>query len=146
MRQYFAYGSNLWLEQMRVRSPEHLVVGPGILMGYRLIIITSRGYANVVGSDSDSVLGTIYSISPLDEERLDLCEGVSDGHYRKEVLSVESERGAIDCLVYVDPVAEQGDPLEEYAERLRKGASDAQLPETYLERYLWHLATGSQAA
>jgi len=43
---YFAYGSNLWLEQMSSRCPNHRVVCNAILKGYHWII-SERGYANV---------------------------------------------------------------------------------------------------
>jgi len=145
MKLYFAYGSNLWLEQMQRRCPDHELVGPGFLMGYR-VIITSRGYASVVRSEPDLVLGIIYAISAADEERLDLCEGVPDALYRKELLRIETECGGSDCLVYVDPVQEEGVPREEYVERLRRGIRDAGLPEGYVERYLWQLQAGSEAA
>jgi hypothetical protein len=32
---YFAYGSNLWLEQMQIRCPYHRIIGMGSLGGYR---------------------------------------------------------------------------------------------------------------
>lgn len=135
MKPYFAYGSNLWLEQMRARCPEHRVVGAGMLIGYRWII-TARGYASVVRSVSDLVFGMVYALSESDEERLDGCEGVEDGCYRKELLVVETERGKLRCLVYVDPVQQEGTAEQEYIERIRNGLRDARLPSSYVERYL----------
>jgi gamma-glutamylcyclotransferase len=139
MKNYFAYGSNLWRQQMKARCPEHQLLGSGILMGYR-VIITARGYASVIRSASDLVFGSVYSISDRDEERLDSYEGVADGVYRKETIEVETERGAVTCLVYVDPRQEEGQPREEYVERVRRGIADARLPSFYVDRYLWQLA------
>lgn len=141
MKTYFAYGSNLWREQMQARCPGHRFLGSGILMGYR-VIITTRGYASVVRSQSDLVFGSVYAISESDEESLDLCEGVRDGLYRKEMIEVETERGPMRCLVYVDPVEEEGAPRQEYIERIRRGIADARLPSFYVDRYLWQLAAG----
>jgi gamma-glutamylcyclotransferase len=139
MRLYFAYGSNLWRQQMQARCPEHRFLGAGILPGYR-IIITTNGYANVVKSPSDLVFGSVYAISGTDEDRLDLCEGVRDGLYRKETIEVHTERGLVSCLVYVDPVEEEGAPRDEYVERIKRGIADAKLPPLYVDTYLWQMA------
>jgi gamma-glutamylcyclotransferase len=136
MRLYFAYGSNLWREQMRARCPEHKEIGSGILRGYRWII-SARGYANIVASRPDLVLGKIYALSAEDEQSLDRYEGVASGDYRKEMLMVEAVDGRrCTCLVYVDPVEEKGKPREEYVERIRNGIADAWLPAGYVDLYL----------
>lgn len=135
MKPYFAYGSDLWLKQMEARCPEHRIIGAGILIGYRWII-TTRGYASVVRSISDLVFGMVYALSEADVERLDVCEGIWEGACRKELLQVETERGKLSCLVYVDPLQVEGAPKEEYVEKLKKGIRDARLPSLYVERYL----------
>ena len=135
MKLYFAYGSNLWQEQMRKRCPDHREIGNGVLRGYRWII-TTRGYANVVASQADEVHGKVYGISAADELNLDRYEGVQHGAYRKEMLKAEVDGRGQNCLVYVDPVKEEGRPREEYVERLRKGIADARLPAAYVELYL----------
>jgi gamma-glutamylcyclotransferase len=139
MKMYFAYGSNLWRDQMQARCPEHRFLGAGILSGYR-IIITARGYASVIQSPTDIVCGSVYIITESDEERLDLCEGVRDGIYLKETIDIETERGAIRCLVYVDPVSEEGMPEREYVEWMKHGIHDAKLPSFYVDTYLWQMA------
>ena len=91
---YFAYGSNLWLEQMLKRCPDAKVFSKGILKGYRWII-SARGYANVVKSVNDPVYGIIYEISELDERKLDRCEGVAGGSYRKEYMPISVDEKMI---------------------------------------------------
>jgi cation transport regulator ChaC len=135
MTLYFAYGSNLWREQMTRRCPDHREIGDGLLRGYRWII-TTRGHASVVTSPGDVVQGRVYQLSAADEESLDRSEGVASGAYRKEMLPVEVDGRSCDCLVYVDPVVEEGVPREEYVERLGKGIVDAELPAAYVEHYL----------
>lgn len=130
---YFAYGSNLWREQMERRCPGHRLIGPGSLKGYRWII-TIRGYASVVVSPEDEVPGLVYELLEPDELNLDWHEGVHRGDYRKELLPVEMEDGTVQCLVYIDEVTEEGEPWEEYVERLRKGFADAGLPDSCLRR------------
>lgn len=39
-RLYFAYGSNINLEQMAVRCPAAQVVGPAVLDGYELLFLS----------------------------------------------------------------------------------------------------------
>ena len=136
MQLYFAYGSNLWRKQMRVRCPDHKEIGIGVLRGYRWII-SARGYANIISSQSDVVHGKIYKLTAADERNLDRYEGVANGAYRKEILMVEVVHGqCLSCLVYVDPVEEEGKPREEYVERLNKGFADARVPAGYVDLYL----------
>ena len=130
---YFGYGSNLWLEQMAFRCPEHRVLGLGRLQGYRWFI-SSRGYANIAVSADDFVLGLVFEISQSDEKSLDKYEGVHRGLYRKENLPVLIGNESLDCLVYVDPVEEEGRPKAEYIARINKGIRDAKLPLEYVER------------
>jgi gamma-glutamylcyclotransferase (GGCT)/AIG2-like uncharacterized protein YtfP len=75
MMLYFAYGSNMWREQMIKRCPDHRYIGNGIFQGYRWII-SERGYAYIIKSESDEVHGVVYEISDTDEKRLDRYEGV----------------------------------------------------------------------
>jgi gamma-glutamylcyclotransferase (GGCT)/AIG2-like uncharacterized protein YtfP len=125
---------------MESRCPGHRVLGTGILTGYRWII-TTRGYASVVRSEADLVLGVVYSISEADEERLDRYEGVGEGAYGKKRLPVQTGQGEMSCLVYIDPRQLEGDPREEYAERVKYGIRDSGFPSSYVERYLGKVMT-----
>jgi len=120
---------------MRGRCPDHRVIGKGILKGYRWIIST-HGYANIVKSKPDEVHGVVYEISESDERSLDRYEGVDSGPYRKEMMMIEIDGQSWECLVYVDPVEEEGNPNEEYIERIKKGISDSKLPSEYIDRYV----------
>jgi hypothetical protein len=82
------------------------------------------------------VLGTVYELSEDDERCLDRFEGVENGSYRKEELGVNVNGREVNCLVYIDPVAEEGDPKEEYIARINLGIQDAGLSEEYVTRYL----------
>ncbi len=135
MKLYFAYGSNLWLQQMKERCPNHKIVGNGILKGYRWII-SERGYANIVKSSQDEVQGAVYEISDSDESTLDIKEGVRNGAYRKEMMTVEVDGQSLKCLVYVDPIEHEGKPKQEYIERINKGILDSKLSSEYINRYI----------
>ncbi|PKL42005.1 MAG: gamma-glutamylcyclotransferase [Candidatus Riflebacteria bacterium HGW-Riflebacteria-1] len=135
MIKYFAYGSNMSLEQMKKRCPQHKVVGQGTLHGYRWII-NSRGYANIIQSESDYVIGVVYEISASDEACLDRKEGVAKGCYNKETLDISTGDAQITCIVYIDPIVTEGAPKEEYIGRIEDGIRDAKLPPDYVARYL----------
>jgi gamma-glutamylcyclotransferase len=132
---YFAYGSNLWRQQMEARCPDHREIGQGMVKGWSWII-TTRGYASIVPSEPDYVLGTVYHLSDTDVENLDVYEGVAEGGYFKEMMTVSVEGSELSCLVYVDYVMEEGEPKEEYIGRINNGIRDALFPEYYVERYL----------
>lgn len=132
---YFAYGSNLWREQMKKRCPGHRVAGAGILEGHRWII-SKRGYANIVKSMSDEVRGVVYELSESDERSLDDYEGVHFGSYRKEMMAVKIAGQVHACLVYVDPVEQEGKPKPEYIDRINKGLAEATLAAKYVDRYV----------
>ena len=85
---YFAYGSNLHLEQMAKRCPKSRFLGRATLHGYRWQI-NQRGFANVVKHRGKRVEGICYLLDALDEARLDRNEGVHTGAYEKGELEVE---------------------------------------------------------
>jgi gamma-glutamylcyclotransferase len=132
---YFAYGSNLWRQQMFRRCPDHHEIGAGLLTEWRWII-TTRGYASIVVSEGDYVLGTVYELSETDVRNLDRFEGVAQGNYCNDMISVEVNGRGLNCLVYIDPVTEEGKPKDEYIARINNGIRDAEFPEEYITRYL----------
>lgn len=133
----FAYGSNLWRDQMKNRCPGHQVVGQGVLKKYRWYI-TERGYANLIPSENDEVYGIVYALTPEDEAVMDKYEGVDAGHFIKEYVNVLVNGEDCRALVYLDsnPDIQEGSPKPEYIERMNKGLQDAQLPEDYVNRYI----------
>jgi len=136
-RLHFAYGSNLSFAQMDSRCPDNTQMGIGTLHGYRWII-SSRGYANVVKSDSDYVMGRIYKINKRDEDRLDKKEGYNSipSCYDKEILPIIADGVSCDCFVYVDPVIQEGPPKNEYIDKINAGLVDSKFPDEYVEKYI----------
>ena len=120
---------------MTSRCPEHRVLGTGVLEGWRWII-TTRGYASIVVSERNYVLGTVYELSEVDLLRLDQFEGVAQGNYRKEIIAVDVGGRELSCLVYIDSVIEEGAPKEEYVVRINNGIKDAAFPDEYVTQYL----------
>jgi gamma-glutamylcyclotransferase len=135
VRFYFAYGSNMWLAQMNSRCPGHSRIGPGILSGYRWLI-NIHGYATLVAAASEAVHGVVYTLTEIDERNLDVYEEVDSGLYQKQDCTVRVAEGELCCLVYIDPVSEEGAPEAAYIARINYGLRDAGLPENYVEKYI----------
>ncbi|KAJ7172230.1 Butirosin biosynthesis, BtrG-like protein [Mycena filopes] len=142
---YFGYGSNLHKEQMNARCPENKLTGTARLADWRWIINT-RGYANIVPSPGDEVWALVYELSPTDEAKLDVFEGVPDA-YMKQTMAVEwfglkrgDSRRVLDALVYVDVErVTEGPPKTEYIRRMNLAIADALaegVSRAYIEKYL----------
>jgi gamma-glutamylcyclotransferase len=132
---YFAYGSNLWLHQMRTRCPTSTYLGVALLKNYTWII-NSRGYANVIEqtkksqpSSSDtttsttsqsSVYGLVFSLAPSDESQLDKNEGVPIA-YTKEHLACDfwKAKDSSSGLDTSKPPTETGKRMLVYIDRKR---------------------------
>ena len=75
---YFAYGSNINLEQMAFRCPEAYVVGPVILENYGLLFrgnARGNGVATITPKEGGQVHGLLWRITPACEQSLDFYEG-----------------------------------------------------------------------
>ncbi|KAF8454534.1 hypothetical protein BGX38DRAFT_269944 [Terfezia claveryi] len=148
---YFAYGSNLWLEQMHHRCSQYSYIGRGVLRGYNWVI-SKRGYANIIASGDETeeedaeeldTYGVVYTLTKSDMAVLDIYEGVDIKPvpaYVKVTMDIEMhEKGEgveLPCLVYVDPRTDLGNVHEEYIGRINRGLEDAGLPETWVEKVI----------
>jgi gamma-glutamylcyclotransferase len=52
------------------------------------------------------------------------------------MITVDVDGRDLNCLVYIDPVTEEGNPKVEYISRINNGIRDAGFPEEYITRYL----------
>ena len=144
-RPYFAFGSNLSLDQMRKRCPGHQLVGIAVLTNHR-VVCNKKGdngldyYAGIVCSPGDEVLGVLYQLTEEDIASLDVSEGCKDGgrHYirnEKDFLVRSRETGqVINAFTYfvVEPVALKK-PTSEYAAKIFKGCRDHGFPKEYVK-------------
>ena len=97
---YFAYGSNLDLEQMAQRCPDAEIVGPVRLENYELRF-RGIGFATVAPKKGSTVHGLVWKITPNCEQSLDRYEGYPR-HYTKETVTVKDAAGAeIPVMVYI---------------------------------------------
>lgn len=94
-RLYFAYGSNMNLDQMEYRCPDAEVVGNVQLEGYRLAFCgrtSGRGVATILPEKGSHVDGVLWRITPACEKSLDRYEGYPH-LYGKKMVSVKDAGG-----------------------------------------------------
>ena len=93
---YFAYGSNLDLNQMSHRCPDSELVSPSRLDGHELRFVgysnTWRGgVATIHPAPGKTVPGLIYRMTPTDFDRLDEHES----GYERRIIHVPDEAGML---------------------------------------------------
>ena len=94
-RYYIAYGSNLNIQQMRMRCPSARRIGTSALKGYALLFKGSKtgSYLTVEKKPGSSVPVGVWEVTPADEKALDRYEGFPNFYYKKELtLSVKGIR------------------------------------------------------
>jgi gamma-glutamylcyclotransferase len=137
---YFAYGSNLLIDQKEQRTGRIRQSIRCRLPGFRLTF-NKRGnggqiYANIVSDDAAEVWGVAYLCNPQAMQAMDRYEGVADGHYERVPVTVVWDGGeSIEAVTYVageDFVCEAGRPHSEYLRKIVSGAQHHALPEEYI--------------
>lgn len=144
MTRYFAYGSNMSVEQMASRCPHASFAGLGLLPAHRFVINTHR-YATVIPEPGTTVYGTLWTLTSADEKSLDRYEGVRDGNYSKETVTVKDlcsgQPGT--AMIYLARDRHPGHPRKAYIEGILAAARHHKFPSSYiLELELWRQPTG----
>lgn len=122
---YFAYGSNLNLRQMAHRCPSARFLGVGLVRGHALLF-RGRGpgyaYLTVEAARGGVVPVAAFAVAPSDVRALDCYEGVSTGHYRVEVLSVDiAGQGRLKGFWYVMNGGRRFPPSQLYVNTVMEG-------------------------
>ena len=130
---YFAYGSNMNLEQMARRCPGAQLGSRARLSGWRYFI-NGNGYAGIEEFSGSEVWGCLWSLNSRHWEALDEYEGVDGGYYEKKILKVERDSGneEIDAWVYLSNDYDYGIPSSEYQAIVIRGAKDVNLSKSYI--------------
>ncbi|MDZ4992105.1 gamma-glutamylcyclotransferase [Clostridium perfringens] len=118
---YFAYGSNLSLEQMKRRCPEAIPMVGVHLEDYKLVY---NKYADIIPCQGERVYGAIYELSINDLKNLDEFE-MYPHLYEKIDLKVQDSNGIFyEAFAYV--MVEKGNKLPEdgYLDIIKKGYQD----------------------
>ena len=103
MKYYAAYGSNLSIDEMKMRTPDAVIAGTGILKGWRLLF---RKYATIKRRRGYSVPVLVWKISAQDEKNLDRYEGYPKFYVKKNLkLTLKSldgqDLGRLSAMAYV---------------------------------------------
>ena len=138
---YFAYGSNINLDQMAYRCPAAQVVGPVVLEGYELLFrgnASGNGVATIKPKEGQQVHGLLWRITPGCERSLDLYEGYPH-LYEKESVAVRDNAGRqLTVMAYVmtdgDRWRSPALPSEYYYQGIRDGYRQNGLPLSKLKQ------------
>ena len=140
---YFAYGANLHLAQMKSLCPRSAPVCPARLVDYRLTIAqpaassgNQPGWATVTPEAGAQVPGALFRLHEDDLPALDHFEDYPALYDRKDVEIVTAE-GPLHAMIYImrHPL-KPARPAAHYVETLRQGYRDFDLPMEVLEGVL----------
>ncbi len=142
---YFAYGSNLSVDRKERRTGGIRTVRLCRLPGYRLAFNKRSDdktvKANIIDDESNEVWGVVYLCDEAAMTRMDKCEGVDGGHYRRQKIQVITapEEMQIDAVTYVageEFICPEGEPSNEYLDWILDGARKHGLPDSYIKKEL----------
>jgi phage replication-related protein YjqB (UPF0714/DUF867 family) len=128
---YFAYGSNLCVQQMAARCPDAIDPRPAVLCDHDWLI-NERGVATVEPFAGSEVHGVLWQLSDHDLTVLDSAEGVPV-RYRRDRLTVHTDIGPAPAWVYIDPRVTTGAPRPGYLSRIIDGAMAHGLPQRWID-------------
>lgn len=136
---YFAYGSNMNLEQMAYRCPSAEVVENVHVEGYRLAFCgrpSGNGVATILPEEGSHVDGVLWRITKECEQSLDYYEGYPH-LYSKEIINVKNSDGKErDVTVYTinEPYKSQSSiPSQVYLEGILEGCRENGIPENAVQ-------------
>lgn len=129
---YFAYGSNMDRQAMRLRCPSSRALGRARLVRHKLFIMGS-GYASVKCDPRMDVHGVLYELALSDVPGLDRYEDVGRGLYKKVTQPVLRDTGSpVRALVYVGSSQIEGKPSAVYLSGVIAAAKNWSLPDAYV--------------
>ena len=133
---YFAYGSNLSLQQFARRCPGAKPAGRARLVEYRLAFTrysTKRkgGVADIVPEPGATVWGALYEVDESHLMALDEFEGVPRAYLRQPVRVLDDGDAEREALAYFANRTGEFAPSRAYLDIILRGARDHGLPEDY---------------
>ena len=142
---YFAYGSNINLQQMAVRCPDAKVVEPAVLENYELLFRGNDrafGVATIRPKEDGLVHGLLWKITPECERSLDLYEGFPHLYEKQEIPLTTKSGQQVSAMVYVMTRERErmpSIPTRSYYIGILEGFQQNGLPENSLEQALNNL-------
>ncbi len=141
--EYFAYGSNINLDQMAYRCPAAEVVGPVVLENYELLFrgnSRGNGVATIAPHKGRKVYGLLWKITPECERSLDLYEAFPR-LYGKQSVTVQDREGrehTVMAYVMTELCREPAVPSSYYYNGILEGYRQNGLPTDSLKRAWEH--------
>ncbi len=140
-RWYFAYGSNMSIDQKERRTGKIRESCPAVLKNHRLVFNKDDGkgsaYANIEQRTGSEVWGVIYLCNLGAFKELDRFEGVTAGHYVQEEVEVVTDKDEkVLAVAYVagkNFVCPERQPRADYLEIILTGAYEHKLPSDYIK-------------
>lgn len=133
---YLAYGSNLNLEQMKVRCSGAVPVGTTNLKNYRLVYKGSCdefAYLTLKKAKGELVPVAIYEITEYDEALLDRYEGYPSLYHKKYMLFKINRSLKLGLIYIMNRQFDYHIPSEEYVESCNIGYDDFGFDKTILD-------------
>ena len=138
-RLFFAYGSNINLDQMERRCPNAEVVAPVTLNGYRLAFrghTPGCGVATILSSPIHQVKGLLWKLTPDCERSLDCYEGFPSFYGKEDITVMDRSGKQFTVMAYVmTPEYAQmvAMPSASYAMGIAEGYGQNRIPTKGLE-------------
>ena len=138
-RLYFAYGSNLNLEQMERRCPAAKPIGPAMLHGYELRFrgnYGGSGVATIAPKQGSHVAGLLWELTPACEQALDRYEGCPHLYEKQTVTAWDRGSQPRTGMAYVmrERLLEPAAPSAAYYNSILEGYRENGLPVVWLRR------------
>ncbi|MBM4339929.1 MAG: gamma-glutamylcyclotransferase [Deltaproteobacteria bacterium] len=139
---YFAYGSNMNLDQMRYRCPGAKKIGNGHLNSYEICFPRKsssrqgKGVASICEKASSYVEGVVFELTSADWNSLDRYEDVPDSYTRKLVIVSMNDGKEIEAETYT-AIPMEGYPFKPskpYMDLIIHGAEENGLSRDYIEK------------
>jgi gamma-glutamylcyclotransferase (GGCT)/AIG2-like uncharacterized protein YtfP len=116
--------------------PEHRLLGPARLDGFRLLFLRrsirwKAGAADVVPEEGAATWGALYELNQEDLNALDTKEYTANAGYQRREVEVETQDGTSHKATTYEVVNKEPKelaPKHEYLELLIKGATQRGLP------------------
>ncbi|MBL9173750.1 MAG: gamma-glutamylcyclotransferase [Verrucomicrobiales bacterium] len=129
---YFAYGSNLVLDQMAQRCPHSRPLETAVLDDWRFRI-NAAGWATILPEAGARVHGLLWTLTSEDETALDLYEEMPSGLYEKRRLNVRTHsEEPREAMVYLALDPTPGTPTARYWDPIESAAEACGFPPEYL--------------
>ncbi len=139
-RLYFAYGSNINLEQMKRRCPDARPIAPVMLRDYELSFRGS-GVATIIPKRGATAHGLMWDLTPECEQALDIYEAYPRLYGKKDVTVRDKSGSSYSVMAYImtPGYAEQpADPPRGYFIGILEGYKQNGMPTQPLFKALWN--------